>query len=98
MDQFVGRQAKLPNVTGWSANGSALPSIILHGGLEPVGKSVIRELVEKTSQVVPESDWQVYYAFFARAGFTEAALDEANRINTQFIDLALLDHALRNGG
>ena len=37
-------------------------------GVDAVGCSVIRELVEKSPQVVPEDDWQVHYVFFARAG------------------------------
>jgi hypothetical protein len=38
-------------------------------GADTIGRSVIRELIEKTPRVVPGEDWKVYYAFFARAGF-----------------------------
>jgi len=48
-------------------------------GTQRVGQELVRELVEdKTSKVLatlPRHDegWMVYYAYFARAGFTEAA-------------------------
>lgn len=67
-------------------------------GLEAVGRSVIRELIGKTVLVVPGEDWQVHYAFFARAGFTGAALAEAERDNAQFIDLARQDRDLQDEG
>jgi hypothetical protein len=65
--------------------------------LDAVGHRIVRELIDKTDRVVPGADWQVHYAFFARAGFTEAALAEADRIDAQFIDLARLDHDLQAG-
>jgi AAA+ ATPase superfamily predicted ATPase len=64
-------------------------------GLDPVGRSVIRELIDKAPKVVPESDWQVHYAFFARAGFTEAAVEEARTVGAQLVDLDRLDRDLR---
>ncbi len=64
-------------------------------GLESVGRNVVRELIEKTPLVVPDKDWQVHYAFFARAGFTDAARIEAEAVNAQLIDLTRLDHDLR---
>lgn len=44
-----------------------------------VGREVIRELVDKTPLVVPErgEGWKVYYFYFAREGFTEAARRDA---------------------
>ena len=56
-----------------------------------VGRSVIRELIDKTPIVVPGEDWQVYYAFFARAGFTGAAREEAQRVKGMLVDLETLD-------
>jgi hypothetical protein len=48
-----------------------------------VGRSVVRELVDrKTPKLLPSlvdsgAGWTVYYAFLARAGFAEAARQEA---------------------
>ena len=64
-------------------------------GVDAVGRSVIRELVEKSPQVVPEDDWQVHYVFFARAGFTDAARAEAEAVGAQLVDLETLDVDLR---
>jgi hypothetical protein len=64
-------------------------------GVDAVGRSVIRELVEKSPQVVPEDDWQVHYVFFARVGFTEAARAEAEAVGAQLVDLETLDVDLR---
>jgi uncharacterized protein len=62
-------------------------------GVEPVRRSVVRELVEKTPKVVPGEDWRVSYALFSRAGFTEAA--ERVDIEAVFVDLATLDADLK---
>lgn len=64
-------------------------------GVDAVGRSVVRELVEKSPQVVPEDDWQAHYVFFARAGFTDAARAEAEVVGAQLVDLATLDADLR---
>ena len=66
-------------------------------GSDEVARSVIRELVEKTPLVVPGNDWQVHYAFFARSGFTQAAIEEAATLGAQLIDLARLDQDLSAG-
>ena len=66
-------------------------------GVDVVRRPVVRELVEKTALVVPGRDWQVHYAFFARAGFTEAARSEGEAVNAQLVDLAALDADLRQG-
>ncbi len=43
-------------------------------GLEPVGRSVLAALVDKTAEVVPsQGQWQVTYLGFARDGWTEAS-------------------------
>jgi len=64
-------------------------------GAGPVRRSVIRELSEKTPRVVPGEDWQVHYALFARAGFTDAARAEAGLLGALLVDLETLDADLR---
>lgn len=73
-------------------------------GVKPVDRSVIRELLEKTPKVVSTpalssaehgQTWQVHYALFARAGFTDAARAEAADWGVMLIDLATLDADLR---
>ncbi len=64
-------------------------------GLEAVGRGVIRELVDKSPRATPGNDWTVHYVYFARAGFTEAAVDEARTIHAQLVDLHRLDRDLR---
>ena len=70
-------------------------------GTDEVGRSVIRDLVDqKTSKVLDAlaeegTDWKVHYAFFARAGFTEAARQEAQAHHALLVDLAALDEGLQ---
>ncbi|MEW5987531.1 MAG: DUF234 domain-containing protein [Chloroflexota bacterium] len=64
-------------------------------GATAVGRTVIRELVNKAPLVVPGRDWQVHYACFARAGFTEGAAAEAQAHDVRLIDLPTLDADLR---
>lgn len=63
-------------------------------GVDAVGRSVVRELVDKTPKVVPGEGWQVYYVYFARAGFTDAARKEAQTVGAMLIDLETLDNDL----
>jgi hypothetical protein len=63
-------------------------------GVDPVGRSVIRGLVDKTPLIVPGKGWQIHYVFFARAGFTDAARDEAQSVGTDLVDLERLDSDL----
>jgi uncharacterized protein len=65
-------------------------------GVRAVGRAVIRELVDRAPNVVPDEDWQVYYAYFARAGFTDAAREEAQNMNALLVDLETLDKDLRS--
>jgi hypothetical protein len=44
---------------------------------------------------VPGDEWQVHYAYFARAGFTDAAHVEAQQLGATLVDLAKLDNDLR---
>lgn len=64
-------------------------------GVEPVGRSVIHELVDKAPHVVPGKSWQVHYVFFARAGFTDAARAEAESVGARLMGLETLDADLR---
>ena len=49
---------------------------------EPAGLELIEELAERTRAVVPkdEEGWTVYYLGFARDGWTEAALKQAEQV------------------
>jgi len=70
-------------------------------GTDAVGRNVIRELIQekapKALQALPETGkgWQVHYAFFARAGFTEAARAEAQIHDALLVDLKRLDADLQ---
>jgi hypothetical protein len=66
------------------------------GHYHAVDRSTVRALVEKSPRVAPEDDWQVHYAFFARAGFTEAACTEAEAVGVRLVDLTTLDADLRD--
>ena len=60
-----------------------------------VNRATIRELVAKTPKTVPDDEWQVHYAYFARTGFTNAARAEAQKLGVILVDLEKLDHDLR---
>jgi hypothetical protein len=60
-----------------------------------MGRSVVRELVEKAPRVVPGEGWHVHHVFFARAGFTDAARAEAESVGAALVDLERLDADLR---
>ncbi len=48
----------------------------------PVSRSVLRQLVEKTGEIVPKrGQWQVCYLGFSRGGWTEAAQKYADEIS-----------------
>ena len=64
---------------------------------KPMGRAVLRTLVEKTAVVTPkQGQWRIYYLGFARGGWTEAAhefgqtLHESGR-NWQSVGMRLLD-------
>ena len=69
-------------------------------GADRVSRQVVRELVEqKGPQVRRElphegSGWNIHYALFSRAGFTEAATAEMQARQGLLVDLALLDQGL----
>ncbi len=64
-------------------------------GLQPVGRKVIRELIDKAPGVVPGEHWQFHYTFFARADFTGAARAEAQSVGMSLVDLSRLDQDMR---
>jgi AAA+ ATPase superfamily predicted ATPase len=61
-----------------------------------VGGNVVRELVEKTGRVVPDggAGWQIFYAFFAREGFTEVARQEASQVGAWLVTLQEMEDSL----
>ncbi|KAA3643908.1 MAG: ATP-binding protein [Chloroflexi bacterium] len=56
-------------------------------GTDPVRRPVVRTLVEKAQKVMPEGEWALQYAFFSRAGYTEAAQEEAAKVGAKLIGL-----------
>lgn len=64
-------------------------------GVRAVGRTVIQELVEKTPKIVPGEGWKVYYTYFARAGYSNAAREEAEKTDAILVDLETLDDDLR---
>lgn len=49
----------------------------------PIGVDVLKGLVQKTDEIVPkDGEWTVFYLGFARAGWTNAAIDYAAQIST----------------
>ena len=70
-------------------------------GTEAVKRDVVRELIgaktPKVLKTLPDAGegWAVHYAFFARAGFTDAACGEAESVGGQLVDLERLDIDLR---
>lgn len=64
-------------------------------GRNPMGRTVIRDLIEKTPKVIPGEGWIVHYVYFARAGFTAAAQKEAGKVDAILVDLETLDEDLK---
>jgi hypothetical protein len=62
-------------------------------GIEPVSRSVVRELIQKKRPRVLQRlpgdglDWTIYYAFFSRAGFAEATQAQAEAHGALLVDL-----------
>jgi uncharacterized protein len=69
-------------------------------GVNPVGRSVLTELVERKTPLVRKAlpnegqDWTIHYTFFARKGFTEAALTAGQTHQAIMVDLNSLDAGL----
>jgi len=107
----AGRLPFLPDAVGrhWSPDGEIDVAAInwrerqvLLGeckwGTDAVGRDVVRSLVEERGPRVLarlEGKWQTHYAFFARAGFTDAAGKEAAQVGATMVDLARLDRELQ---
>jgi len=67
-------------------------------GTDPVGRDVVRGLIEERTPRVLErltGEWRTHYAFFSRAGFTDAAKEEAAKVEARMVDLAQLDRELQ---
>lgn len=65
-------------------------------GKVPVGQDVIEVLINKASKVLPGSaTWRVYYVFFAREGFTEAAQKLAAEHNARLVTLEQIEADMR---
>jgi len=47
-----------------------------------------------TENVLPKGEWTVYYAFFSRRGFTQAAHQEAKGLQAQLVTLERLERDL----
>lgn len=69
-------------------------------GEQPVNSQIVRELIERKTPLLkrdlPDGDegWQVFYALFARVGFTAAAAAELQAHHGIAVDLAMLDSDL----
>jgi hypothetical protein len=69
-------------------------------GVQPVGRRVLADLLDKTGEITPpQGDWQVYYLGFARAGWTEQSMALAQDLaasktsgkNWRVVGMKLLD-------
>jgi len=66
-------------------------------GVNAVGRSVVRELIEeKTPKVLASlpdegAGWNIHHTFFARSGFTDTAQALAREHSAQLADLATMD-------
>lgn len=63
-------------------------------GVDAVARPVICKLIDQAQKVVPGEGWLVFYAFFSRAGFTDAARQEAQIVGALLVDLETLDRDL----
>jgi AAA+ ATPase superfamily predicted ATPase len=69
-------------------------------GAATIGRGIVKDLIETRAPRVLdrlEGEWQVHYAFFGRAGFTEAAKEAAGKVQATLVDLAQLDRELARG-
>ncbi len=63
-------------------------------GEDAVGRGVLTDLVARSHRM-PEvaAGWRAEYALFARAGFTDAARQEAQHMGAQLVDLRAIEQA-----
>jgi len=72
-------------------------------GTDRVDRQIVRELIEtKTPLVLKDlrsegAGWQVYYALFARSGYTPAAIEQLQKVGGLAVDLNDLDAVLGHG-
>jgi len=67
-------------------------------GTDAVGRIVVRGLIEESAPRVLErltGEWRTHYAFFSRGAFTDAAKEEAAKVEARMVDLAQLDRELQ---
>lgn len=64
-------------------------------GVHAVSRSLVRELLEKAPLVAPGKGWDIHYALFSRAGYTDAARAEANAAGIRLVELPQLADDLR---
>ena len=94
---FWGRQGPQVDVVAINEDDHAILLGECKWTSEPMGRSVVQGLLDKTSQVVPGelSDWKVTYVFFSKSGFTEEAKRFGRTQNALWISLDQLDRDLR---
>lgn len=63
-------------------------------GAGKAGGTVARELRGTTGRVVPGKDWDVHYAVFARAGFSDSERREGEALGAMLVDLDGLEEGL----
>lgn len=92
---FWSRQAQVDVVAiNWRTNDILLGEC--KWGKAPVGRDVIKALVNKTSKVLPGSaTWRVHYIFFARQSFTDAAQTLAAEHNALLVTLGQMEADMR---
>lgn len=55
-----------------------------------IGANIVKDLVAKSAHIVSVEEWKIFYVFFSRSGFSDAAVAEARKIDARLIDLSLL--------
>jgi hypothetical protein len=69
---------------------------------DQIDRAIVRELIETKAPLVlrdlavAPGEWKIHYAFFARAGFTNAARAEGRQVNATLIDLTQVDTDLQH--
>lgn len=94
---FWGRKAPQVDVVAINADEHAILLGECKWTKEPIDRSVVDSLVQKTPQVVPGplEQWRVHYAFFSKSGFTNEARRAVGGAGCYWITLDQLDRELR---